>query len=436
MGRFGISLLFPVLCFLLSCSSKGDDNISLYVVEQKDFNNIVTIDGYAEPERFTSLVSPRFIEGTIGFLVEDGTIVKEGDVLCTIEAPSLQSNYDEMVLTLEQVEANLTKTKADLDLQYALLEAQVQNNEADSEIARLDSLQLQYSPKNQRRIKELELEKTAIERAKFEKKLQALEIINQSEIRKIELEIRQMNNYLEEMKAHLESLILKAPHDGLVVRSMSMLTDAKFIVGDMVWGNMAILTMPEMDKMKIIIKAPERDFKSINLNDTVCFTFDAMPGEVGFGKILKKAPVAQTLNRDSKVKFFEIEATLDTVSKMPEPGFTANCDILVSHLKDTLVIPQVSIFEEDSMKVVFVKNDKNFEMRQVQTGLTSAKEAVITAGLKVGDRIALSRPKDSSVKKRTLIPVSKEIIQEQSIDTDTLQISGADKFIMEQIQIE
>ena len=104
--------------------------------------------------------------------------------------------------------------KADLLMQYALLEAQVKNNKADTEIAQLDSLQLQFATPTQKRIKELELERALIEKKKFEKKLEALEIINQSEVRKLELHIQQLTNRLATVKTILDGLTVRSPQIG------------------------------------------------------------------------------------------------------------------------------------------------------------------------------------------------------------------------------
>jgi multidrug efflux pump subunit AcrA (membrane-fusion protein) len=92
---------------------------------------------------------------------------------------------------------------------------------------------------------------------------------------------------------------------------------------------------------------------------------------------------------------------------MPEPGFTANCRIFLKQIKDTLLVPQIAIFEEDSLKVVYVKQGKQFDMYQVTTGISSPKEAIITAGLQGDEVISLVRPPASAIRrKQFLLPDS------------------------------
>ena len=388
-----------ILLFLFcSCNKNSKEKISTYPISTANFENTIVIDGVAEPVRYTTIACPGNVDAIITYLIDDGTYVDEGDVVCILEDNDRKTIHDNLVIQLETAEAELSKVKADLQMQYALLEAQVQNNNADTEIAHLDSLQLQFATPTQRRIKELELEKALIEKNKFEKKLEALEIINQSEVKKLELNIQQLTNQLASAKTILDGLTVRSPRKGLTVISNSRMTGEKLKVGDNVWSNMPLITMPEISKMKVKMMASEVDFRQINENDSVSFSFDALPDNVAYGKITKKLPVGQPYKRDSKVKFFEVEASLDSALQIPDPGFTANCRVFIKQVRDTIVVPQIAIYEEDSIKVVYVKKKNKYEMRQITTGLSSSKEAIVSSGLKRGEVIALIRPPQSMVK--------------------------------------
>jgi multidrug resistance efflux pump len=360
------------------------------------------IDGYVEPVQATTATCPPYIEGVIEFLVDDGTFVKEGDVICRIEVADMQTQYDQMKIDMENAEVELTKTEANLAMQYALLEAQVKTNEAETQIAALDSLQIQYLSPNQVKIKELELEQMRIQKARYNKKLQALAIIQQSEIRQRQLQYTQLKNQLQSMQERIDALTVKAPKDGLAIRAVYRMTGKKLQVGDLVWHLMPLVKIPEFSRMKVMIRASESDFKYINLNDSVSYSFDAMPNNVAFGKITLKSPVGQNIKEGSKVKFFEIEASIDSTLEMPDPGFTAACHIILKSAPDTLVVPQITVFEEDSLKVVYIKNDKGYEAQAVTIGFSSAKEAIITSGLKGGEKIAMIKPKASLIRKKTM----------------------------------
>jgi hypothetical protein len=321
-----------------------------------------------------------------------------------VEVSDLQINYDQLLISYENAQVDLTRTQADMDMQYALLEAQVKTNEAETQIARLDSLQLEYATPNQVKIKELELAQVTIQKERFEKKLQALDFIRKSEVRKKELQLRQFANRIQSVKEQLDALTVKAPKDGLAIRTVNPLTRKKLQVGDPVWSRMPLVNLPEFTGMKVKIQAPETDYKYINLNDPVSFSFDAMPENKAWGKIQMKSPVGQSYKENSKVKFFEIEASIDSALLMPEPGFTAYCRILLKEVKDTLMVPQIAIFEEDSMKVIYVKQEKGFDLRQIATGISSPKEVVITAGLQGNEVVALTQPPASLLRRKLFLP--------------------------------
>ncbi|NDV47769.1 hypothetical protein D0T49_11995 [Paludibacter sp. 221] len=388
---------------MYSCNARDSKNNVTYTVPSyNDFQDVITINGFVEPISSTTLSCPRGVDGIVVFLIEDGTYVEEGDLLCVIEDANLQSHYNQTKVDLENAEANLEKTRADLALQYSILEAQVKNNEAETAIANLDSLQLIYSTPTQRKIKELELRKTAIEKAKYEKKLGSLDIIQQSEIKKRELEIIRLKNRMESVKEIVDKLEIRAPKKGLATRPIYTMTWKKLQVGDNVWNNMPVIVIPEMEKMKVKIMAPEKDFKNIGVNDSVVYTFDAMPGNIAYGKIIKKTPVGRQIVHGSKVKEFEIEASIDSSQVMPEPGFTADCKVILKEVKDTIVIPQIAVFDGDSTKVVYVKNGKTFEERPVVTGMSSQKEVIISEGLSRNEEISLVKPQANLIKSRKL----------------------------------
>jgi multidrug efflux pump subunit AcrA (membrane-fusion protein) len=391
------------MIFFSSCQQSEKKETPTYTVKLINYEDILEINGLVEPIQTTTIGCPREADGIITFNIEDGTYVNEGDTVCILEDSNLKKKYDDALINLETAKAELNKTKADLALKYALLEAQVKNNAAESDISNLDSLQLQYATPNQQTIKKLELSQVAIEKHKLEKKLKSLAIINQSELKKTEFQIQRLTTEIQSSKEQLDGLVIKSPKKGIVSKAMHY-SGRKVQVGDNLWYGMAMVNIPDLVKMKVMITASEGDYKRISENDLVEYSFDAMPKNKAWGKILKKSPVGQPIKEDSKVKLFEIEATMDSASVIPGPGLSTNCKVILKLVKDTIVIPQIAIFEQDSMPVVFVKKGDKFEMRQVSVGISSPKSAIIVAGLKVGDKISFIKPGSSLIEKKTLLP--------------------------------
>ena len=144
--------------------------------------------------------------------------------------------------------------------------------------------------------------------------------------------------------------------------------------------------------MKVIFHAKETEYKRLQIGDSIMYTFDAMPQNRAWGHITKMASIGQTRTEGSQVKTFEIEATIDSLLSPVEPGLSARCHIYLRHIPDTIVVPTISIFDKDSLKVVYVQKGRKHEERIVTLGLSSPKTTIVSEGLKEGETISLIKP--------------------------------------------
>lgn len=403
---FSLVFFYIILLTLNGCSSPQEGSIPSFLVQRSDFSDDLVVEGVVESVYTTNVFCPSEVEGIVVYIVEDGTYVKEGDILCIIEDKDLDSDYESASINLESALAELNKVKVDLLLQTAMLEADVRSNEAATDIANLDSLQLQYLSDNQRKIRELELQQTAIRKSKIETKLRTLNIIHETEIKKHELRIERHKERIEKLRERKESLTVKSPVDGLATRAMHWLTGKKIIEGDHVWERLPLIIIPDMEEIKVILEASESEYKRINPGNRVTYTFDAMPEVQAFGEVIQKTSAGSPVESGSKVKYFEVEASVDSAGVLIPPGMSARCQIHLEQVKDTIIVPHIAVFDEDSIKVVYVKKNKFYEMRQVVITHSSLQTAVVSAGLAAQEQIALLRPPRSHIKSKKFLPDS------------------------------
>ena len=177
---------------------------------------------------------------------------------------------------------------------------------------------------------------------------------------------------------------------------------SKFLVGDNAWEGIPMVLLPDMKQMKVRILAPEGVYKRMKIGDKVEYSFDAQPENKAWGTITMKAPVGRPIERNSKVKVFEVEASVDSSLMVPTPGLSAQCKVVLQQVNDTLVVSQIAVFDRDSAKVVYVKSKKGYEIRKVTTAQSSPREIIITNGLKVGESISLSLPEEKTIVKNKL----------------------------------
>lgn len=407
MVKFLIKLILVLFVLLFyACSPESSKFITLHTLTPRSFTDELIVEGTVEAENVASVVCPPWVDGTVKFLIEDGTPVKQGDTVCIIESREIEDRYQSLINKLEQSKAQYNKGKADMEMDYAMLMAQVKNNEAQTQIANLDSAHLVYMPHYQRRIQELKLEIASVEKEKYHQKLKYLEQINESELKKLELQIAQDEQEALRIKDILESMVILATRNGLVLRSTLPYTQEKVKEGDELWEGIKIVDIPDLSKVKVSIMATETEYKRISRNNKVDFTFDAMPENKAWGSIVKKASVGQPISRGSKIRFFNITASVDSFFVLPEIGISAKCKITLRHIPDTIVVPQLAIFDDDSAKVVYVEKGSDYEKRQIVLGEYSPYMAIVSMGLEGNETVSFVKPKASKVKFYTNLPDS------------------------------
>ena len=381
-------------CMMLSCSADKGRALPLYAIERTAYEDMLVVEGYTESVNSVNVNCPRDVDGTIIQIVENGTYVEAGDTVCIIEDTNIENNVENWRVDLEGMYAEMEKLKATQRLEYALLEAQVRNNEAETLLADADSLRMIYMSPTDRRIKELQLEKTHIQRTQLMRKLEVTKVVHRTDRMKLEKRIEWGERQLEKELQKQASLVLTAPKAGIaVVARRHRWNDTKWVIGDKVWNGRTIVTLPDFDNMKTMIYAQEAEFKRLNEGDKVTYTFDAMPGNQAWGTIKKLSPVGQARS-SSAVKTFEVMASIDSILTPVDPGMSALCRVYLRHVPDTIVVPTISVFDKDSLKVVYVEHKGHFEERQVTLGESSPRSTIIAEGLAVGERIALIKPSE------------------------------------------
>lgn len=384
--------------FLVSCSAKGGGDLTLYTVERGTFDDVLRVEGFTESLGSLIFTCPPDVDGSIEYLVESGTVVKAGDTLCIIEDMSIEERYDNWLVNLENSYADLEAAKANAQLELALLEAQMRTNEAETLIAGLDSVQLLYLSPTERRIKELQMEQSAIQRERLYRQVDKQKIIQQADIKKIQSQISQIERRVESQRQLLQSLVILAPKDGLAIRARrNPWSSQTWLVGDNVWNGRAVVTMPTMDSMKVLIYAQETEYKRIEVGDSVEYTFDAMPGNRAWGRISKLSPMGLKRTEGSEVKTFEVEATVDSLLQPLDPGLSVNCRIFLQHVPDTLVVPTVCVYKRDSVDVVYVRKGRKYEEREVRLSISTPRSSVIAEGVNEGEQITLIKPDDKHI---------------------------------------
>ena len=395
VGRAGVlACVLAMGCLLASCSSDKGRGLPLYAVERGDFVEMLVIEGHTETVNSVNINCPPHVRGTIVRIVDNGAEVKKGDTVCVLEDVALAENCERLALDLESARAEMEKLQASQQLEAALIEAQVKNNEAEAILAESDSIQMLYMSPMERRTKLLQLERAGVEHYRLLRKMELTKVIQQMDIVRIEKRIKLLERRLRDERRKLQSLTLIAPSNGIAMRGRRWpWSDVTWNIGDEVRDGRTLVALPDLSEVKVIFYAQETEYKRLHWGDSVMYTFDALPENRGWGRIGKMASVGKERTEGSKVKTFEVEASVDSLRLPAEPGLSTRCHVYLKHIPDTIVVPTISIFDRDSMKVVYVQKERRYEERPVVLGVGSPQMTIIASGLHEGEQIALIKPK-------------------------------------------
>ncbi len=405
MKHYLVSFLV-ILCALTGCKNKQPDIIT-YDLQIKSFVEKIYGSGTLESANNFTIVAPTLMSSSVkvSTLAPEGSFVQKGDTVCTLVSTDIQGFYDRYYDELLVTKGELTKQESNNAIQLSLLNSQILENQARMSISQLDSAQLKFAPPVQKRLMELELKKNYILEEKLLKKQRAEKKINEQTVRALKSQVIQKEQLVQRFQDQLDMLIIIAPKEGMVVYPISPTMmffsgsgeietqgGTKIAIGSTVNRRMPLIELPDLNAMQVKLMVPEGDLKRIEKGQLVIIKPDAVPDLVTTGTVSNISLGGKQMDYKFKVKTYKITIKIDSLDNQMLPGLSANCELVVNDIQDTIVVPSMSIFERDSLKIVYVSQGDFFTAEPVETGLSNRAHTIISKGLKGTETIALIEP--------------------------------------------
>lgn len=382
---------------LLSCSTGHQDQV-LYKVEIGDYDVVVSGEGVLEAKNAQVLVTPAVRpEPTISYLVEEGTQVKKGDVVVKFTQTQIENEYVEALDEIATARADSIKTEAELNLELLTYETQYNTAKASADAARLQAANLQFEAPLTREIKQLEIEQFELQAETARKNLESLKKIQQEERLNAQLVIRQALNNVDRAKTQLAQLILRAPFDGIVVHEINRITDEKVQEGNTLFRRMPVVRIPDLSVMQVKLYISETDAQRLTIDMPAKVTIPSLGQQEYDAKVTKVDRIAKAIRRDSKVKKVEVIVELNSTSPEVRPGLTAIANVFIKRACNVIPLPFESVFENDSTRIVYVKEKNHYSPRSVASLYQDADFMIVYGDLQEGDMLALREPANTKV---------------------------------------
>ena len=145
-----------------------------------------------------------------------------------------------------------------------------------------------------------------------------------------------------------------------------------------------IMTIADLNTIWVTADVPESDIAFVSKGQAVDVAFTAYPGELFKGHVLFVSDVVDLDTRRTKVRI-----AFDNMDMRLRPGMFATVSFYAPS-ENVTVVPTGALILKDDLSQVFVETTPwSFEARKVDIGFQQGNEAVLTSGVKAGDRVVV-----------------------------------------------
>ena len=176
----------------------------------------------------------------------------------------------------------------------------------------------------------------------------------------------------------------------LIAPFAGTLTEAAPLVGDQVSPGTSGFRIDNLSHLLVDVQVSEVDINSVQLDQPVAVTFDAVPGKDYQGKVTTVASVGSSVQG---VVNFTVTVQLDNVDAAVKPGMTAAVTITVKQLDSVLLVPNRAVRLVNNQRVVYVlRNGQTTEIPITLGATADTFSEVVSGDLKEGDQVILNPP--------------------------------------------
>jgi HlyD family secretion protein len=405
-GAVGLVVAAAASTFLFAVPSlpdRGSNGLPTTRIVKAPLKLTVYANGEVRAGRTATLVVPP-AGGTLRLvtLLTTGTPVKAGEVVFEIDPADQVFALEQAKSQMEEAEQQMAKAKADSAVQAA-------EDAVALLTARYDVRRGELNTMANELIGAIEAEKNVLTLAEARQRLAQLEMdvksrsaTNQAALAVVVEQRNKAKLAIERAQGIIDSLVVKAPFDGIVAAKENRDAAGGFFFGqalpeyrqgDTTSSGRAIADVIETGKMEVRAKINETDRDNLQAGQLATVESDALPGQTFTAKVGALSGLASRGNwfETSAVRQFDVTFMFDK----PDPRMLAGSSVRLvidgRVVDNALQVPRQSVFEKAGKTFVYLKVGDRFERRDVKVTDSTEARAVVT-GVNEGDVIALIDP--------------------------------------------
>lgn len=306
----------------------------------------------------------------------EGDRVKTGQVLAILDGREAEATVAQSKASLEAAIARLKMVKA---IAEETIQSQIQQAKANLDFAEEDLKRFrELHQKDFISRQQLDDARTKYSVAKAAYDL-ALNSIRQktweNDIALAEAQVQQAKATLDLNQAQLANLIILAPMNGKITK--------RYVdPGIMVKDTTPILTMMDLDEVKMLVNVIEKEFVRLQKGQEVKVSVTAFPSRTFQGRIAIITPALDLQSRTA-----EIQISIPNPGYILNPGMFGRVEALLRSDPNATLIPIQALITEEDKDFVYALKDGKAYRRPVQKGLPKDTVVEIIRGLTPGEQV-------------------------------------------------
>jgi HlyD family secretion protein len=389
------NLILILFLGLAACSGEKTQEVQTTVVKKGTFTEELTEQGTIRAANSTAITAPavsyRYGSLKITRIADDGAEVNKGDTVIVFDPSEIRKAIVNSQQQLDIAKAEYDKLKATQESEIEDLEADLEIARISKEISKINFDQAVFESEITRKEINLKLETANIALERASEQITNRKKIHEQELLQKKLAMNQLIQILNEANAAIATLFVVSPSNGIAILRENWMTGQKLRVGDQPSGG-SLIELPDLSEMLAEVKINEVDVSKIVPGLKVSIMADAYSDSTYTGVVSTVANLAQNKDYQSKIKIFPVQIKIDGQHSSLLPGLTVSCKIRIRELTDVLYVPVQAIFKSQGIEYVYIKSGTGYKRKEVKIGAINTDYAVITEGLEENDAITLADP--------------------------------------------
>jgi HlyD family secretion protein len=372
-------------------------------VARGDVPVVVETTGDLRPLKAQALVAPAVgAPMQLLYIAATGTSVKTGEVVVEFDQSEQQERLDAAKSELAQAEQEIAKMRADAVVQAAQDEVTLLTARFDVRRGELDVQGSGLSSRIDQQKMQLTLEEAKGRLAQLQDDLKSRTASDRASLAVLEEKRNKAKLQMDNAQRNIDNMKLRAPFDGLVAVKPNDANNAawagvvvpEFRAGDSVNSGRPVAEVLDQSGIELVAKVNEYDRAHLNTGQKAEVEIHAVQGNTLTATIKAVAGASrrEVWAWNDPTRTFDVSLTVNGSNAATlRPGLTTRVRVAGAPIKDALYLPRQALFEHEGKPVVFVRQGRSFEPREVKVSVRTETHIVVT-NLPVGTEVALRNP--------------------------------------------